>query len=81
MTGPRKMRARIPDETPLSRIASNRQKNPHEKLTTFDFVKPRISRIVIRGYDERALGKRVWKSSRPTHSGVTVMRTMFEIKL
>jgi hypothetical protein len=81
MTGPRKMRARIPDETPLSRIASNRQKNPHETLTTFDFVKPRISRIVIRGYDEMALGKRVWKSSRPTHSGVTVMRTMFEIKL
>ena len=26
-----------------------------------------------------ALGKRVWKSSSPTHSGVTVMRTMEEI--
>jgi len=31
--------------------------------------------------DDRALGKRVWKSSRPTHSGVTVIRTMFEIML
>jgi hypothetical protein len=25
---------------------------------------------------ERALGKRVWKSRTPTHSGFTVMRTM-----
>jgi hypothetical protein len=28
-----------------------------------------------------ALGKRVWKSRRPTHSGVMVMRTTEEIKL
>jgi hypothetical protein len=33
----------------------------------------------LRRQDDKALGKRVWKSSRPTHSGVTVMRTMLEI--
>lgn len=39
----------------------------------FDFVGARIAQ------SGRALGKRVWKSRRPTHSGVIVMRTMDEI--
>lgn len=32
-------------------------------------------------YNGRALGNRVWKSSNPTHSGVTVTRTIEEIIL